>query len=80
MRCRFDSCQACFDLEGNVGMIDKVKKFVSEVLAEMKKVSWTTRRELVDSTLIVILSSFLLGIFVGVIDFAFSKGVAVIIK
>ena len=61
-------------------MIAKIKKFVGEVLAEMKKVSWTTRRELVDSTLIVILSSFLLGIFVGVIDFAFSKGVAVIVK
>ena len=61
-------------------MIDKIRKFIGEVLAEMKKVSWTTRRELVDSTLIVILSSFLLGIFVGVIDFAFSKGVAVIVK
>jgi len=61
-------------------MVEKVKKFISEVLAEMKKVSWTTKKELVDSTLIVILSSFLLGIFVGIIDFAFSKGVAVIIK
>ena len=61
-------------------MISKVKKFISEVIAEMKKVSWTTRGELVDSTLIVIFSSFLLGIFVGVIDFAFSKGVAVIIR
>jgi len=61
-------------------MINKIRKFISEVLAEMKKVSWTTRRELVDSTLIVILSSFLLGIFVGIVDFAFSKGVAVIIK
>jgi preprotein translocase subunit SecE len=61
-------------------MIAKVQKFIGEVLAEMKKVSWTTRRELIDSTLIVILSSFLLGTFVGVIDFAFSKGVAVIIK
>ena len=59
---------------------EAILKFTGEVLAEMKKVSWTTRRELVDSTLIVILSSFLLGIFVGVIDFAFSKGVAVIIK
>ena len=57
-----------------------IAKFIGEVLAEMKKVSWTTRRELVDSTLVVIFSSFLLGIFVGVIDFAFSKGVAVIIK
>ena len=61
-------------------MISKIQKFIGEVFAEMKKVSWSTRRELVDSTLIVILSSFLLGIFVGVIDFAFSKGVAVIIK
>ena len=61
-------------------MIANIRKFIGEVIAEMKKVSWTTRRELVDSTLIVILSSFLLGIFVGVIDFAFSKGVAVIIR
>ena len=61
-------------------MVANIQKFIGEVLAEMKKVSWTTRSELVDSTLIVILSSFLLGIFVGVIDFAFSKGVAVIIK
>ena len=61
-------------------MIGNIQKFIGEVLAEMKKVSWTTRRGLVDSTLFVILSSFLLGIFVGVIDFAFTKGVAVIIK
>ena len=61
-------------------MIEKIRKFIGEVIAEMKKVSWTTRKELVDSTLIVIFSSFLLGIFVGVIDFAFSKGVAVIIR
>jgi len=61
-------------------MIEKIRKFIGEVIAEMKKVSWTTRKELVDSTLIVIFSSFLLGIFVGIIDFAFSKGVAVIIR
>ncbi len=61
-------------------MITNIQKFIGEVIAEMKKVSWTTRRELVDSTLIVILSSFLLGIFVGVIDYAFSRGIAVIIK
>jgi len=61
-------------------MIANIQKFIGEVIAEMKKVSWTTRSELVDSTLIVIFSSFLLGIFVGVIDFAFSRGVSVIIK
>ncbi len=61
-------------------MIAKVQNFVGEVLAEMKKVSWTTRRELIDSTLIVIFSSLLLGCFVALIDFTFSKGVSIILK
>jgi preprotein translocase subunit SecE len=61
-------------------MIGNVQKFLSEVAAEMKKVSWTTRQELIDSTLIVILSSFLLGVFVGVIDLVFSRGISIIIK
>jgi len=68
--------------KGNSGlsMVTNIQKFISEVMAEMKKVSWTTRRELVDSTLIVILSSFLLGLFVGIIDIAFSRGISAIIK
>ena len=61
-------------------MIAKVQNFFGEVLAEMKKVSWVTRQELLDATLIVIFSSLILGIFVGVIDFVYSKGVSVIIK
>ena len=61
-------------------MIAKVQNLVGEVMAEMKKVSWTTRRELLDATLIVIFSAVILGVFVGVIDFVLSKGVSIIIK
>ena len=61
-------------------MITKVRNFIGEVLAEMKKVSWTTRQELRDSTLIVIFSSLLLGVFVAVIDLVLSKGVSLLIK
>ena len=61
-------------------MIAKVQNFVGEVLAEMKKVSWTTKSELLDATLIVIFSSVLLGVFVSVIDFVLSKGVSTIFK
>ncbi len=61
-------------------MITKTKNFIAEVMGEMKKVSWTTRRELLDSTLIVIFSSLALGVFVGVIDFVLSKGVTTILK
>ena len=61
-------------------MIAKVKNFIGEVLAEMKKVSWVTRQELWDSTLIVISSSLLLGIFVACIDFALSKGISQLLR
>ncbi|MBI4309879.1 MAG: preprotein translocase subunit SecE [Candidatus Omnitrophica bacterium] len=61
-------------------MIAKVQNFIGEVMAEMKKVSWTTRRELLDSTLIVVFSSVLLGVFVAVIDLVLSKGVSIILK
>ncbi len=61
-------------------MIAKVQSFIGEVIAEMKKVSWTTRSELIDATLIVIFSSALLGVFVASIDFVFSKGVTTLFK
>ena len=61
-------------------MIAKIQNFIGEVTAEMKKVSWTSRAELIDATLIVIFSAFVLGIFVAGIDFLFSKGVTLFLK
>jgi len=61
-------------------MIAKVQNFIREVFAEMKKVSWVTRQELWDSTLIVITSSLLLGAFVGGVDFVLSKGIAHLLR
>ncbi len=61
-------------------MITKTKNFIAEVLVEMKKVSWTTRRELIDSSLVVVFSALSLGLFVAIIDFVLSKGVATVLK
>ena len=60
-------------------MIGKVQKFVSEVAIELKKVSWSTRKDLIDATWIVLLSSILLGIFIGATDFVLSKLLEIII-
>lgn len=60
-------------------MIGKVQKFVSEVAVELKKVSWSTRKDLADAVWIVFLSSILLGIFIGGIDFVLSKLLGIII-
>ena len=60
-------------------MIGKVQKFVSEVAVELKKVSWSTRKDLIDATWIVLLSSILLGVFIGMTDFVLSKMLGIII-
>ncbi|HBG61036.1 MAG: preprotein translocase subunit SecE [Omnitrophica WOR_2 bacterium GWF2_38_59] len=61
-------------------MLVKIKKFVSEVVVELKKVSWSTRKELIDATWIIILSSSFLGIFIAVVDFVLSKLLGLIIR
>jgi preprotein translocase subunit SecE len=61
-------------------MIAKVQNFIGEVVAEMKKVSWVTRQELLDSALIVVVSSVILGIFVAGIDFVLSKGITHLLR
>ena len=61
-------------------MVGKVRQFVVEVVSELKKVSWSTRNELLVSTWIVIISSTFLGVFIGVLDFALSKLLGLLIR
>jgi len=49
-------------------MLDKIKKFVKEVKMELGKVSWVSRRELAGSTIVVVVVSLLLAIFIGIVD------------
>jgi preprotein translocase subunit SecE len=49
-------------------MIAKGKKFVSDVVIEMKKVSWPSVNELRGSTMVVIVTVIILSIFIGVVD------------
>ena len=61
-------------------MIGKIRKFFTEVVVELKKVSWPTQRELIDSTWIVIISSGILGIYIGITDFVLSKLLGLLIQ
>lgn len=51
----------------------KVITFISEVRAELVKVTWPKRDEVVRLTLVVIAISAIVAIFVGVLDFLFTK-------
>jgi len=61
-------------------MIGKIRKFFMEAASELKKVSWSTKQELMEATWIVIISSCVLGLFIGITDFVLSKLVGLLIQ
>jgi preprotein translocase subunit SecE len=54
----------------------KLRDFLAEVTAELKKSSWPTRKELVDSTVVVIVTVLILGVFVALADLVFLRIIA----
>lgn len=52
--------------------IEKTKKFIEEVKIEMQKVTWPSRRELINSTVVVMIGIFVLALFIGVEDKIFA--------
>ncbi len=54
-------------------MFEKVRQFIKEVRFELTKVTWTTRQELMYSTIIVIVVSLVLAVFVGAVDVVLSN-------
>lgn len=61
-------------------MINKLKNFVVDVRAEMAKVTWPTREELMGSTGVVLMTMFILSAFIGVSDLFFSNLLSVILR
>jgi len=52
--------------------VERISQFVREVLAELKKVSWPTRTQLRESTVVVLITVALLAVFTAVVDRVFS--------
>ncbi len=48
-------------------------KFLRDVRMEMGKVTWPTRKDLFQSTLVVIVAVVISGVFIGVLDLVFSR-------
>ncbi len=61
-------------------MIADVKTFIGEVLAELKKVSWTPRKDLINATWIVLISAICLGLFITSTDLLLSRGMHFIVR
>jgi preprotein translocase subunit SecE len=55
-------------------------RFLREVRVEMKKVTWPQRKEIIGSTVVVIVASFLVSFFLGGVDLVLQKVLALIIR
>ena len=61
-------------------MVNKVRTFIQEVRAEMQKVTWSTREELVGSTTVVLMTMLILSLFIGAADLFFSSILRIILR
>jgi len=48
-------------------------RFISEIIAELKKVVWLTRREAAYLTVLVLIVTIAVGLFLGAIDYGFTN-------
>lgn len=49
-------------------MLNKITKYLKETGAELQKMTWPTREEMVGSTLVTIIFSVIMAFFIGVVD------------
>jgi preprotein translocase subunit SecE len=49
----------------------RFKTFLSEVLVETKKVTWPSKQEVINTTTVVVIASFIFGIYLYLCDLIF---------
>ncbi|MCB9801379.1 MAG: preprotein translocase subunit SecE [Pseudomonadales bacterium] len=57
----------------------KPAQYFKEVAREVKKVSWPSREQTQEKTLLVLTVSIIIGLYIGVLDFVFSKLLAALV-
>jgi len=57
--------------KGNI--FKRIGNYLSEIKGELKKVTWPTKNDLYKTTIAVIVSSVIFGIYLFIIDFSFQN-------
>jgi preprotein translocase subunit SecE len=58
----------------------RTQEFVREVIAEFRKVTWPSRQELINSTVVVIAVTVVVALFLGSVDIVLAKIVEAILR
>jgi preprotein translocase subunit SecE len=59
-------------------VLQRIRRFIDESWSELKKVTWPTRQQALNLTFLVFLVSFVVGVFISVVDFVFTQGLTFI--
>ncbi len=62
------------------GRVDQAKEFFEQAKGELRKVTWPTREETVKTGIAVLVFSVVMAIYLGVVDMALSRLVALILS
>lgn len=62
------------------GIMSKIGQFFRESKAELKKVVWPSRDDVVSSIKVVIISTIVVAVILGLLDFAFTEAFRAIMK
>jgi preprotein translocase subunit SecE len=66
--------------KGRTGERRGFMKFLRDVRVEMGKVTWPTRKDLAQSTLVVLVAVGIATVYVGALDFVFEKALAFVVN
>jgi len=61
-------------------MFEKIKKFMREVKVELTKVTWPTPSELRATTTVVIITTFIMAAFIGIVDFGLAQIIGALLR
>ncbi|MBU4047787.1 preprotein translocase subunit SecE [bacterium] len=61
-------------------IFNKINNFIKEAIAELRKVIWPTKKDLKNSTIVVISTIIIASIFIGLIDIFFTKALTLFMK
>ncbi len=60
--------------------IDKAKDYYKEVIVELKRVTWPSKKDTIAATWVVIITVIILSLFLGLVDLGLSQGIKLFIK
>ena len=59
-------------------MLQRIRRFVEESIAELRKVTWPTREQVRNLTVLVFVISAAVGVYIGFFDFLWTQALRIV--